>query len=595
MSNLIKNQQKNNSFLFAGYKSNAGFSFVELIVTVAIFSLVFGGLFASFQVMTSLIGSSKAKAGALSLMSSKMEYVRSLPYSSIGTDGGVPSGIISQNSTTTLNGIEYSQRVLIQYIDDAADGVGGADTNGILADYKQAKVEYTWSIRGKTSTVALVSNIVPLGIESTAGGGTIKVNVFDANVAPLAGVGVHFVNNTTAPTIDTWRYTDLSGIVYLSGAPAEANYEITVSDTGYSTDGTYTATASNPNPSTQPVAVAESLITTMNFQIDQLSDLLVSTVGPATYNSFFDTFTDSSLIATTSNTDVAAGEVVLSDVLGVYEVLGTVQGTNTNPVTIESWYSVSFVASTTVSTAVKVSVLYNNGGTLELVPEGDLSGNSVGFTNSPIDISSLDIATYPELRLSAELSTIDTVETPVLHQWELAYITSQTPIPGVQLAIEGAKEIGVDGASQPVLKYSDTGVSDASGQWIQDDIEWDVYTVSVTSPGYSIYEVCASSPITLGPDVSENMVITLAGASPQLLRVIVNEPDGTPVPDALVQLENAGVDVAQLTSLCGQTYFNTGLYNDDDYVLTVSAFGFSTEVLSSTTVSSSSTVNVILN
>lgn len=595
MWNTKETQQKNTTSFFAGFQKNRGFSFVELIITIAIFSLVFGGLFGAFQVMTALIGTSKAKAGALSLMSSKMEYIRSLPYNSIGTDGGVPSGAIPQNSTSTLNGIEYAERILIQYIDDPADGVGGADTNAILADYKQAKVEYTWTIRGKTQKASLVSNIVPLGIESIAGGGTIKVNVFDATVAPVAGAEVRFVNDTTTSTIDTVRYTDLTGVAYLSGAPAVANYEITVTDTGYSTDGTYTATTSNPNPTTQPVAVAESLITTMNFQIDMLSDLLIKTVGPATYADFFDTFGDSSQLMSTSSTHIVSGDMVLTDTLGVYDVLGSVQSASTTPATIQSWYAASFSVSTTVSTAVRMFVMYNNAGAFTLVPDADLPGNSAGFTASPVDISNLDPLTYTELALSADFSTVDTNETPELHEWGITYITTQSTISGVQLAIEGAKSIGTDGSFQPVLKYSTTSVSDGSGEWVQDDIEWDVYTVSVLSPGYSVYEVCAPSPLTLNPGATEEMIITLAGPSTQLLRVTVSELDGTPIPDALVHLENTGVDLAQLTSLCGQTYFNTGLYDDDDYLLSVSAPGFATEVIASTTVSSSSTANVILN
>jgi hypothetical protein len=518
-----------------------------------------------------------------------------LPYNSIGTDGGVPSGLIPQHSTTTLNGITYSERVLIQYIDDPADGVGGADVNAILADYKQAKIEYTWTIRGKTDTAALVSNIVPIGIESTAGGGTIRVSVFDASVLPLAGAEVRFVNNTTTTTIDTLRYTDLTGTAYLSGAPAAANYEITATDTGYSIDGTYTATTSNPNPTTQPIAVIESQVSTMNFQIDRLSNLLIKTVGPATYGTFTDTFTDSSLLSISASTTVTAGDIVLTNTAGLYDLSGSVQSTSTVPAALESWYAASFVASTTASTSVNVSLLYNNSGIMALVPDGDLPGNSSGFTASPIDISSLNTTSYPELALSATLMSTDSSETPELHQWNITHITAQPAVSGVGLAIEGSKSIGVSGAT-PVLKYTDTGVSDGSGEWEQDDIEWDTYMVDVTSPGYSIYEVCSPSPYILEPDVSKEMTITLAAASAHLLRVTVSEIDGTPIPNATVHLTNAGVDELSTTSLCGQTYFNSSsLYDDDDYLLIVSASGFTTETIASTTVSSSSAVNVILN
>ncbi len=545
--------------------------------------------------MTSLIGTSKAKAGALSLMTERMEYIRSLPYSTIGTQAGVPSGPIPQNSTTTLNSITYQERVLIQYVDDPADGTGSSDTNAILADYKQIKIEYTWNIRGKTETASLISNVVPNGIESTAGGGTIKVNVFDAATAPVVGAEVRFVNDTTTPTIDTVRYTDASGITYLSGAPAAANYEITVTNTGYSTDGTYTASTTNPNPATPPIAVLESQVSTMNFQIDKVSTLLMTTVNPASYGSFSDSFTDSVLIASTSNTVIAGGAVELQGGAGAYAVSGVVQSTSTSPSTLDQWYTVNFSASTSASTTVQVSVLYNNGTEYVLLPDSVLAGNSAGFSSAPIDLSSVDSSTYNDLALQATLTSTDVNYTPQLHQWELQYITAQTPISGVGLSIAGSKSIGTDASSQPVLKYTASGVTDSNGVWEQDDIEWDVYTIDVTSSGYGIQEMCPPSPYSLSPDTSASMKITLGSATAQLLRVLVTQIDGTVIPNATIRLQNTGVDFTKQTSLCGQTYFDSGLYTADTYTLTVSAAGYSTEIVTDVTVNSSSTQTVVLN
>src|SRR5688572_440861 len=125
-----------------------GMSFVEVVVTTAIVTLVFGGLMASFQVSISLIGRSKAEAGALALASERLEYIRSLSYDDVGTVGGIPEGAIPQTASSTLNGVSYDERVLVQYVDAEEDGSGSDDINGILADYKQVKVEYRWDARG---------------------------------------------------------------------------------------------------------------------------------------------------------------------------------------------------------------------------------------------------------------------------------------------------------------------------------------------------------------------------------------------------------------------------------------------------------------
>ncbi len=573
----------------------SGYSLIELIITIALFSLVFSALFAGVQFALSLVGTSKAEAGALALLVDKMEYIRSLPYNDVGTVGGVPAGDIPQTGTTTLNGITYNERVLIQYVDDPADGTGSSDSNGILADYKQIKIEYVWSIRGKTNSASLVSNIVPNGIETTAGGGTIRVNVFDAQVQPLSGAAVRFLNNTTTTTIDTTRYTDPNGVAYLAGAPAAANYEIIVTDDGYSTDGTYVATTSNPNPTTPPIAVLESQISTMNFQIDKLSDLTIRTLNPATYGNYTDTFSDNSGLISQSSTTVSSGALILNGSAGSYKSTGSAVSTSTDVTSPDAWYSASFSASTSASTSVRVSVMYDNAGVMTLVPDEDLPGNSVGFTTSPVDISSLSTTTYASLGLSAILTTTDANVTPYLHQWQITHVVNQTPIADVPLSIAGAKSIGTYDDGQPVLKYAATGVSDSSGVWDQSNIEYDLYTVTVNSTAYDVQEECPIVPFALSPDTTETLTFTLGPASGAMLRVAVTQADGTPIPDATVRLQNTGIDQQQKTSLCGQTYFGSGLYTAGDYQVTVSASGYATQTVTDVTVNASSSLTVQLN
>jgi len=421
------------------------------------------------------------------------------------------------------------------------------------------------------------------------------VNVFDATATPLPGAEVRFINNETSPAIDTIRYTDLSGVAYLSGAPAASNYQIIATDTGYSTDRTYVATTSNPNPATPPVAVLESQVSTMNFQIDQLSDIRLTVASAATYDTFFDTFADYSLIVANSNTSITTGAFQLTDTAGTYDTSGSIQSTSTVPSLLDSWYSVAFNASTSAQAWVQVSVMYDNAGVLTLVPDEDLPGNSSGFQSTPIDITGLDVTSYPELALYGLFRTTDASQTPLLYDWDLTHVTSQSPISGAAVSIKGAKSIGADNDAQPILKYEDSGVSDSSGAVDFDAIEWDIYTIAVTSPEYSVHEACPASPYALSPGVTQEMKLTLGAASPQLLHVIVNQVDGTPVPGATVRLENTGVDQSRTTSLCGQSYFDTGLYNDTEYVLTVTAAGFTTEVTSNTAISGTSVVTVILN
>lgn len=573
---------------------SGGYTLVEVVIVAAITTIVFGAIFLSFQAIVSLLGSSKAKAGALALATDEMEYIRSLSYGAIGTDGGVPSGTIAQQATTTLNGIQYIRRVLIQYVDDESDGTGGADTNGILADYKQVKVEYSWKDKNATSTVALISNVVPVGIESTAGGGTIRVNVFDAEAQPVSGAEVQFVNDTTTTTIDTARYTNIDGVTYLAGAPAASSYGITVTASGYSTDQTRKATTSVPVPNTPPVTVSKGLISTMNFQIDELSDLLVRTVEPSVTDIFLDDFSSAALLATTSSTTVASGNLVLAGG-GPYTSTGTAQSTSTRPSTITAWHRADFTATGSPATAVGVQVLYKNSGVFNPIPDEDLPGNSTGFTASPIDLTDLDEATYDELALSGQLSTTDPDETPEVSQWSITYLKDQPPLSGITLDMSGDKMIGTDGGGQPVPKYESQFTTDASGEMQLTDLEWDIYDFSLVTGGYTIAEACPAEPYSLEPGVNDTITFTLRNTTGPALLAHVVEADGTSIPDALVELSNVGVSDAAASSLCGQVFFD-GLYSDADYVVTANADGYASTTITGVEVTgSTSTVDIVLN
>lgn len=143
-----------------------GMTLIEVIVAVALFVTLFLALLGILRVSLQLSALAKAKAVAVELANTQMEYLRGLPYASLGTVGGTPSGTIPQVSTSTVNGVGYPVRTYIAYYDDSADGTAAGDTNGIRTDYKKAKVTVTYSVNGRAGRVTLLSNFVPAGIET---------------------------------------------------------------------------------------------------------------------------------------------------------------------------------------------------------------------------------------------------------------------------------------------------------------------------------------------------------------------------------------------------------------------------------------------
>ncbi len=575
---------------------NRGFSLVEMVVTIAIFSLVFGGLFASIQYTLKLITNSKATTSALALMNERLEYIRSLSYDAIGTVSGIPSGAIPQNRTSTLNGINFHERVLIQYVDSPDDGEGASDTNGILADYKEVKVEYSWlNNQGSTSTLFLITNITPPGIETTTGGGTLTVNVFDAEVQPVSGAAVRIYNNMATSTVDVTRYTNASGIAMFAGAPAAANYQIFVTKPGYSSDQTYVATTSNPNPSTLPVAVLLSTVTTMNFQIDRLSDLFVRTILPVIYGSFEDLFDDTTHIASQTDTVVVAGDVALSGGVGAYAPTGEVLSTTTVPSVIERWESAEWSVTTPVSTNLIVRIYTVDGlGTYTLVPDSDIPGNSAGFTTGFVDLRNLDITTYPRLALGATLTSSDVNATPLLHAWNILYVESQSSVGDVPFTLTSSKTIGTDAALLPIYKYEESHTTDAGGELQLEDLEWDSYALTLDTGVYDIEEACADIPYVLNPGTDETLTLTLVGNAVHTMRVSVVDALNNPIRGALVEIARPGFSESKETSLCGQTFFNTGLISSNDFQITVNKSGYVSQTLIDLEINGDETLRVIL-
>lgn len=571
-----------------------GMTMVELLVAIGVLLVVFGGLMSSFQFALSLIGSSKAHAGALSLANQRMEYIRSLAYDDVGTLSGIPNGLIPQQSTTTLNGITYNERILIQYVDAPEDGTGADDENGILADYKRAKVEYSWDFRGEAQTVSLISNIIPRGIETTEGGGTLTVNVFDALVSPLQGASVRVYNDTGTSTIDVTQYTNENGVAMFAGAPALANYQITVTKADHSTDQTYTASSSNPNPTPPHVAVLEAEVSTMNFSIDLLSDLTVQTVGLPETETFEDAFTDSGNIAASSSVAVSSGEVTLSGAPGSYASQGSLRSTAVAPTVVDAWNTAFYEARVPLNTAIAVSVYDASGSsTPTLIPDTDLPGNSTGFAPGSIDLSGLDANTYPALALGGTLSTSDSATTSALLSWSLEYTISQPSIADVPFTLTIDKSIGVNG-STTVPKYEASYTTDSTGDRTLNDLEWGLYEVVVDDSSYNVAEACEDIPYSLAPGVEETLTLTLAPAVTHSLRVRVEDINGTAIPNADVTLSRTGFNESTVTSSCGGAFYNDSLTSANDYSLQVDATGYTTQTLTGVGVTGASYILVTM-
>jgi len=146
-------------------------------------------------------------------------------------------------------------------------------------DYKRIKVTVTWQSQYGEQNVNLITDVAPVGIESTEGGGTLIVNVFNSQGQPVPQAQVNISNQTLEPIIDLQLSTDNNGRIIIPGAPANDNYLLSVTKTNFSTDGTHAPIENYPTPTRPPVSVIASRSTEISFAIDSLSTLIIKSVS----------------------------------------------------------------------------------------------------------------------------------------------------------------------------------------------------------------------------------------------------------------------------------------------------------------------------
>lgn len=556
----------------------AGLTLIDTIVGTALMLVVFLGISAAFQLTVDVVSNSKARAGAIALANERMEYLKSLSYSQIGVLGGIPAGIVPQIETITLNGIPYTRRTLVYYSDDPADGSGALDTNSIIADYKTIRVEISWQRKQVSRSIQTVGRMSPQGIETAVPGGTLTINVVDATNAPLQDAQIDITNISTTPTVSIRTYTNEAGSITFIGAPASSDYQIVVSKTGYSTARTYPVTAQNLNPNPRHLTVSNNLTTSYTFAIDVLADKSIQTFKAIEPRTWTDSLSNSTFVATTSNVSISGGRAQLEG-SAPYAASGFVLSTDITSALLNRWMSLTWADTTPAQTDIRYSLYTMQGGEPTLIPESALVGNAAGFTDTPVDLTGLSVSEYPSLRIGATLTTASLGQTPTIDTWGISYLYGPEVFPNLAVTVRGLKTIG---NSPTIYKYNSTSTSNASGEISLSQIEWDTYTVEVSSmSGYETAEVCAVQPELLSPGESQLTRIYVATNTPKTLLVDVRRGDGTYIEDATIALSASSTNQILLSSACGQSFFRS-LNGGVGYTLVVSKVGFQTSTTTET-------------
>jgi len=251
----------------------SGQFYIDSLIAVAVLSILGLTLFRLSALSYELISFNRARITARHIAQEQAEYIRNLPYEEIGTLGGIPSGNLPQAENIERNGLAYTITTSIIYIDDPFDSLVPDDL--LPTDYKRVRIDISWGglAASKINPVTLITDISPKGIETSLGGGTLSILVFDANAEPVPQADVHISASSVTPAVDLTLKTADNGRVLLPGTPTCVEcYQITVTKANYSTDQTH-STSEVANPDKPYASLLSGQLTEISFEIDRVSTL----------------------------------------------------------------------------------------------------------------------------------------------------------------------------------------------------------------------------------------------------------------------------------------------------------------------------------
>ncbi|KND48719.1 MAG: hypothetical protein AB198_00155 [Parcubacteria bacterium C7867-003] len=271
---MYKLNLKNNS------KFQRGFSFIELLVGVAVFTIICISVYNSYTSIFDSVKTSRGKLDAVDLANEQFEIIRNLPYADVGIYGSIPSGVLVHSQTLVRGQSTFDVTTTVRNVDDPFDGTLGGTPNDLSpADFKLVEVEVDCLACNNFVPIIFTTRVAPKNLETASTNGALFVKVFDANGNPVEGANVHITNSTNNPPITIDDVTNANGMLQVVDAPPGVNaYDITVSKEDYSTDKTYASTVGNPNPVKPLATVVLQQVTQISFAIDRVSTFNVSSV-----------------------------------------------------------------------------------------------------------------------------------------------------------------------------------------------------------------------------------------------------------------------------------------------------------------------------
>ena len=260
-----------------------GLSYIETIIGVALFALISMMLYSTYERVFVVARAAQSRINAVALAEEQFELARNLPFTNVGTVGGIPSGSLRQVQTLTRGGMTFIATTTVRNIDQPFDGTAGGSPNDLSpADSKLVEIDINCITCVNFRPLVLTTWVGPKNLEGSSTNGSLFVKVIDASGLAVQGVDVIVVSTSSSPTINVSDLTATSGMLQLVDAPPGIEaYQVYAVKSGYSADQSYARSASTANPVITNPTVAIQTVTQVTLSIDSTAALNFSSVSPA--------------------------------------------------------------------------------------------------------------------------------------------------------------------------------------------------------------------------------------------------------------------------------------------------------------------------